>query len=454
MKRHFVTSLRHLLGKNKVSDDTEILEKHSGDAWFASHKPDVVVFAESTRDVSRLLKFASEKKIPVTTRGGGRGYVGGCVPVKGGIVLSLARMNKIKEISLTDSIAVVEPGVITAHLQNAAKKHGLFYPPDPASQETCTIGGNIATNAGGARCLKYGVTRNYVLALEIVMPNGDIVNIGARTVKNKTGFSLAELFIGSEGMLGVVTEATLRLLPHPPTRSALVATFKHASQTAKFVLAIQKTGILPAAFEIADAFTLRSARAFTKNVPPGDAFVLLEVDGQPASVKNEIEILEKIFQQQGALKILRADGEKACEKLWNMRRAFSDSLKATGLKKLNEDIVVPRGKLVNIITWAEKIQKKTKTPIACFGHAGDGNIHVNIMVPFHSNLPMHQRLLDNLFKQVLAWGGAITGEHGIGLAKKHWWPQAASPTLRSLHLKIKKSLDPHNILNPGKFLDK
>jgi glycolate oxidase len=342
---------------------------------------------------------------------------------------------------------------MTVRIRDEAKKHGLFYPPDPASLDSSSIGGNIATNAGGPRCLKYGVTKNYVLGLEVVLPNGDIVHMGGRTLKNKTGFNMVGLFIGSEGMLGVITEATLRLIPHPPARAAMVATFPTAREAARMVSAIQHAGLLPSALEIADAFTLKAARAYTSNVPPGDAFILLEIDGQEACVHHEVELIEKLFKECGALDILRAETEDACKKLWHMRRMFSDSLKATGLKKFNEDIVVPCGKLLDLFDWAEKIQAKTGVSIACFGHAGDGNIHVNIMVPPDSEMDQYRPLLDALFGQVLAWGGAITGEHGIGLAKKRWWPQAASPELRALHQHIKKTIDPLNILNPGKFLD-
>ncbi|MFZ5805799.1 MAG: FAD-binding oxidoreductase [Verrucomicrobiota bacterium] len=450
---NFVDSLRELLGDEKVSTDASVLKAHSSDAWLVSEMPEVVVFAQSSEDVCAVMRLASEKHIPVTTRGSGRGYVGGCVPLKGGIVLSLATMNRIKEISTEDGVIIVEPGVITARVRDEAQKYGLFYPPDPASLDSSSIGGNIATNAGGPRCLKYGVTRNYVLGLAVVLPNGDLVRMGGRTLKNKTGFDVLGLFVGSEGMLGVITEATLRLIPHPPARAAMVATFPTAREAARMVSAIQRAGILPSALEIADAFTLKSARNYVPHVPAGDAFILLEVDGQAACVHHEVELLEKLFKECGALNILRAEDEEACKKLWKMRRMFSDSLKATGLKKFNEDVVVPCGKLLDLFDWAEKTQKTTGAAIACFGHAGDGNIHVNIMVAPDSEIEAYRPLLDSLFGQVLNWGGAITGEHGIGIAKKRWWPKAASVELRTLHQHFKKTIDPLNILNPGKFLD-
>src|SRR5438477_8331169 len=255
-----VEQLRQLMGNNAVADDAETLDEHSGDKWFAQARPDAVVFAESTEQVSKLMKFASRENIAVTARGGGYGYVGSCVPVRAGVALSFARMNRIKDISFEDAVAVVEPGVITADLKRAAREKKLFYPPDPASFEHCTIGGNVATNAGGPRCLKYGVTRNYVVGLEVVLANGEVLRTGGRVHKNKTGFDLIGLFIGSEGMLGVVTEVTLRLLPLPPARATLSAAFATAAQAAEAVHAIFAAGFLPSALEIADHFTLEAAR--------------------------------------------------------------------------------------------------------------------------------------------------------------------------------------------------
>ncbi len=451
--------LRRLLGAKAISVEPAILATHATDRWFASKEPDVVVFAESAEHVSKLLRFANQRGIPVTARGAGVGYVGGCVPSHGGIALSLARMNRIKEINFADGVAVVQPGVITGALQAKAREAGLFYPPDPASLKECSIGGNIATNAGGPRCLKYGVTRSYVLGLEVVLANGEILRTGSRTHKNKTGFDLVGMFVGSEGLLGVVTEATLRLLPLPPARATLSASFKAFSQAAAAVQAVFRAGFLPAALEIADAFTLQSARAHCGNgiVPSGKSHLLLDLDGQPASVKSEARALRSLLEKAGALHLKSAVGEAACERLWELRRKFSESLKATGLTKLNEDIVVPRGRLVDLAKFAEHLRHKHGYPVACFGHAGDGNIHVNIMAAnYHSDRVVRKKVdtaLDELFRQVLAWGGVITGEHGIGLAKEPWWKQATSEVSREVHAAIKGALDPKGILNPGKFVE-
>ena len=452
------SELRKLLGNEIVAGDSETLVAHSGDKWFAAHQPEAVVFARSTSDVSKLFQFASRENVPVTARGGGFGYVGGCVPVRGGIALSLIRMNRIKEINFADAVVVVEPGVFTADLKAAVRAQKLFYPPDPASMKDCTIGGNVATNAGGPRCLKYGVTRNYVIGLEVVLANGDVLRIGGRVHKNKTGFDLIGLFVGSEGMLGVVTEITLRLLPLPPARATLSAAFATAAQAAEAVQAIFAAGFLPSSLEIADRFTLEAARRDVGKmiVPEGNAHLLVDLDGQKESVRSESAAIRDLLEKRKLNTLDIATGEADCERLWALRRQFSNSLRATGLTKLNEDVVVPRSRLVDLMEFAELLQAKHGFPIACFGHAGDGNIHVNIMADrYNRDAAVRERVeraLDDLFAQVLAWGGVITGEHGIGLAKKRWWPDATSDVARNLHRQLKQILDPNDILNPGKFV--
>src|SRR5438477_244734 len=451
--------LRQLLSSDAIADDPETLAAHSGDKWFATEAPEVVVFARSTSDISKLLKFASQKKIAVTARGAGFGYVGGCVPAKKGIALSLMQMNRIKEINFADAIAIVEPGVITAELKGAARAQKLFYPPDPASMKDCSIGGNIATNAGGPRCLKYGVTRNYVTGLEVVLANGDVLQTGGRVHKNKTGFDLIGLFVGSEGMLGIVTEITVKLLPLPPARATLSASFHRLSEAATMVQQIFAGGFLPSSLEIADKFTLEAARqdSGAAHVPSGNAHLLVDLDGQDQAVGAEMQKMRDLIQSRKPTGLEVATNETDCEKLWALRRQFSNSLRATGLTKLNEDIVVPRSRLVDLIAFAEALSERSGFPIACFGHAGDGNIHVNLMADrYNREAAVREKVrgvLDELFAQVLAWGGVITGEHGIGLAKKRWWPEASSEVARGLHQTLKRALDLNNILNPGKFLD-
>jgi glycolate oxidase len=453
----WVADLQALLGAGRVANDKSTRRTHGGDKWFAAHDPDVVVFPDSTEEVSRALRFATEHQIPVTARGAGYGYVGGCVPIHGGISLSLQRMNRIKEISFADAVAIVEPGVITGELQAAVRAQKLFYPPDPASLHHCSIGGNVATNAGGPRCLKYGVTRHYVIGLEVVLANGDVLRTGGRVHKNKTGFDLIGLFVGSEGLLGIVTEVTLRLLPLPPARATLSASFPTMAEAAATVQAIFVEGFLPAALEIADQFTLEAARAEHGRgvIPEGNAHLLIDLDGQEESVRGELAALDQLISSRRPNSLTTATTEEGSEKLWELRREFSNSLRATGLTKLNQDIVVPRSRLVELVNFADQLQARHGFPVATFGHAGDGNIHVNLMAADYQNPTVHakvERALDELFAQVLAWGGVITGEHGIGLAKKRWWPEATSEVARDLHVRLKRALDPNGLLNPGKFV--
>lgn len=465
MKKPITDSLkRDLLSlvsdQTSIIDDLEARQELGRDFWFAAAVPDIAVAPTSAQEVAAVLAYANKNAIPVTTRGAGYGYVGGSVPVEGGILLSTARLNQLREISTADFVAVVEPAVITGELQAAAREHGLFYPPDPASLDHCSIGGNIATNAGGPRCLKYGVTRNYVLGLGVALADGSLVRIGGRTHKNKTGFDLLGMFVGSEGLLGVVTEATLRLLPLPPARAMLSAGFTTMEEAATAIQKVFFSGYLPSAVEVADHFTLEAARHYlpknlTTAIPPGQAHLLVEIDGQSESVHHEIHALKKLLEKAKATRVDEATSSEACDNMWALRRAFSQSLKATGLIKLNEDIVVPRGRLVDLFHFAEKLQQESGFSIACFGHAGDGNIHTNIMISEEQQKKEEEKVysvLDQLFTQVLAWNGSITGEHGIGIAKLPWWKQATSPELRDLHTRVKLALDPHKILNPGKFV--
>ncbi|SHI49642.1 glycolate oxidase [Rubritalea squalenifaciens DSM 18772] len=450
--------LSALLPDGQVSVAEQDLEVHSIDKWHASAPPQVVVFARSTEDVEKVMKYANEHEVPVYTRGAGVGYVGGCVPVQGGIALSVAKMDEILEINTGDGVAVVQPGVITGHVQAAAREKGWYYPPDPASLKECSIGGNIATNAGGPRCLKYGVTKQYILGVTVVTATGEVLKLGGRCHKNKTGFDLTTLMCGSEGMLGVVTEAILRIIPHPETRGMLGASFVDFSAAAAAVQAILDSGVLPSALEITDAFTLAAARDYLGEdaLPPGDAYLMVEIDGKVDSVQKELASLQAFLKELGALRINEAPDEAACEEIWQLRRDFSYSLKHTGLTKLNEDVVVPRSKLVDLVNYARKLQEDTGIDVACFGHAGDGNIHTNLMVKDYSDPETKEKAdnaLDLLFNWVLDHGGAITGEHGVGLAKKRWIGKALGGPVMDAHCAIKAALDPKGILNPGKFLD-
>ena len=453
----WIDALKAELG-SCICTDAETLCAHAGDKWHASALPQAVALPASAEQVAQVLRFAGRHGVAVTPRGAGVGYVGGCVPVRGGIVLSTARMNRILEVNPADGVAVVEPGVLTADLQAACAELGWFYPPDPASRKESSIGGNIATNAGGPRCLKYGVTRAYVLGLQVALADGRLLRCGGRTHKNKQGFDLVGLFCGSEGMLGIITEATLRIIPAPPARAALSACFPRFALAAEAVQRVLQAGHLPCALEITDAFTLAAARRRlgTDALPEGaKGHLILEIDGQADAVRSELAALADLLREVGAVSLSPALSEEEVEGIWQLRRGFSESLKATGLTKLNEDIVIPRSRLVELVEFCEQMQRESGIPVACFGHSGDGNIHTNIMVLKDAQGQDMRAPADALVQRLFSWvmehGGSITGEHGIGLAKAPWFPEAIGAVAMDVHRALKAALDPANILNPGKM---
>ena len=455
----WLAGLAAVLDPVRISVAADTCEEFGADRWHASAMPEVVVHALSRDDVVATLKYANENNIPVTTRGAGVGYVGGCVPVKGGILLSVRKMDRIIEVNTADGVAVVEPGVILDDLQESVRERGWYYPPDPASLKECSVGGTIATNAGGPRCVKYGVTRHYILGLEVVLASGEVLETGGRCHKNKTGFDLIGMFVGSEGLLGVVTKATLRLIPHPEARAMLTATFPEFETAAIAVQTILDSGWQPSGLEITDGFTLKAARnrLGPEMLPDGDAHLIVELDGRQDSVLNDLAHLRELIESLGANSVEEARDKESCEAIWKLRREFSYSLRDTGLIKLNEDIVVPRSKLVDLVKFARSLEEQTGIPVACFGHAGDGNIHTNFMVKDYdvdeAAREKADSALDILFKWIVENDGQITGEHGVGLAKKRWFKEAVSPVSSKIHRDLKATLDPNGILNPGKFIE-
>ena len=455
----WLAGLAAVLDPVRISVAADTCEEFGADRWHASAMPEVVVHALSRDDVVATLKYANENNIPVTTRGAGVGYVGGCVPVKGGILLSVRKMDRIIEVNTADGVAVVEPGVILDDLQESVRERGWYYPPDPASLKECSVGGTIATNAGGPRCVKYGVTRHYILGLEVVLASGEVLETGGRCHKNKTGFDLIGMFVGSEGLLGVVTKATLRLIPHPEARAMLTATFPEFETAAIAAQTILDSGWQPSGLEITDGFTLKAARnrLGPEMLPDGDAHLIVELDGRQDSVLNDLAHLRELIESLGANSVEEARDKESCEAIWKLRREFSYSLRDTGLIKLNEDIVVPRSKLVDLVKFARSLEEQTGIPVACFGHAGDGNIHTNFMVKDYdvdeAAREKADSALDILFKWIVENDGQITGEHGVGLAKKRWFKEAVSPVSSKIHRDLKATLDPNGILNPGKFIE-
>ena len=445
-----------VVGSGQVRADAAALEAYGQDALAQGHSPDLVVIPASTQDVAAIAHLCNEHRVPLVVRGAGTGYTGGAVPTRGGLVLSMERLNRILEIDQTNLLAVVEPNVITADLQRAVEQVGLFYPPDPASLEASSIGGNVAECAGGPRAFKYGTTKHYVLALEAVLPTGEIVTTGSKAVKNVVGYDLTQLLVGSEGTLAIITKVTLRLIPKPPARATLLALFADVQAAVDAVTALIQRRVVPAAIELVDADSLSAVRDHLGQevVPPGTGAVLIvEADGTQAAVDDEIDRVADACRAVGAMRVSLAADEDDRDRLWNVRRLLSASLKATGLLKINHDVVVPRGRVPELFDVIRELKKDFDLRIAAFGHAGDGNIHVNLMVDRGdpSQLARAKQAERALFERVVSLEGSISGEHGIGFAKAPYIGIELSPDAIALMKRVKTAFDPNGILNPGKI---
>ncbi len=417
--------------------------------------PDMVVFPENSLQISKLLKLASKKGIYVTPRGAGTGTTGGCVPVKGGIVVCLSKMNKILEINENDLYVRVEPGVFTGKLKKEVLKYGLFYPPDPASSDFCTIGGNLGECAGGPKAVKYGVTRDYVLGLTMVIPTGEIIKTGVKTVKGVVGYDLSRLVVGSEGTLAIITEVTLKLVPAPEAEETMISFFQGMDAAANTVSEIIRRGMIPGVLEFMDESCIRCIRDDAAFAIPEDvkSILIIESYGKKDFIKKEIKEIEQVCFLMGSTGTMMADNEKLKTEIWSIRKSLSSSLFKLGPDKINEDITVPRSRLPDIIAKAEKLKKETGLEMASFGHAGDGNIHFNIMFD-KSDKSMHEKALNcilEIFEYVLELGGTLSGEHGTGISKKKYIHMEIDEDQMSLIKRIKKAFDPAGILNPGKL---
>ncbi|MGH9944955.1 MAG: FAD-binding oxidoreductase, partial [Pyrinomonadaceae bacterium] len=374
-------ALREIVGADHVLVDPDRVEPYAQDAVKEKFPPEAVVLPRNTEEVAAILRLANERRFPVTARGGGVGYTGGAVPVDGGIVVGTDRMNRIREIRPDDLYVVTEPGVTTYALQQAVEEHKLFYPPDPASYKNSFIGGNIAENAGGIRSAKYGVTKHYVLGLEVVTPTGEIIRTGGLTAKNVVGFDLTGLICGSEGMLGIITEATLRLLPLPAATATVRATFRTMTEACACVPRFNRAGVVPVAIEVLDRNAIAAVEtefAFGFG-PEAGALLLVAVDGHPDEVERDSRLVEQVVTDGGGFDVIRSHGREEEERLWDVRRALSPAIKKFGTMKFNEDVVVPRSRVPELIEQVEEIGRRHETFVVNFGHAGDGNIHVNFM---------------------------------------------------------------------------
>ena len=451
----FVEALHVALGERGVFDDPTTLDAHAADALGRGHAPDLVVRPVDTAQVSAVARLCHQYRVPLVVRGAGTGYTGGAVPVRGGVVLSVERLNRILDIDEVNLTVVVEPAVITGDLQRAVEARGLFYPPDPASLESSSIGGNVAECAGGPRAFKYGTTKRYVLALEAVLPTGEIIHTGSKAVKNVVGYDLTQLLVGSEGTLAIVTRITLRLLPKPPARDTVSAAFRDIRAAVDGVTALVRLSVIPAAVELIDGDSLRAVEAYVgRPVAPGAAALLIvEADGIPAAVREEMDRASAALEDAGAMSMTRAAGDEERAALWDVRRQLSLALRATGLIKINHDVVVPRGRVPELFEEVERLKAAHDLRIACFGHAGDGNIHVNLMLePGDAAAMARAKLAEReLFTRVVALEGSISGEHGIGFAKAPYLSIELSADEIALMRRVKQAFDPAGILNPGKI---
>ncbi|MBI5117427.1 FAD-binding protein [Candidatus Poribacteria bacterium] len=458
MNTSIINQLREILGNENLFDSIEKRIAYVSDASrLTGSIPDAVARPTTTDQVSRILRAANSARTPVYSRGAGSGLTGGAVPVRGGIVLDLELMNKILAIDVDNMTALVQPGVVTADLQQRVQRLGLFYPPDPASSDFCTIGGNVAENSGGLRGAKYGSTREYVMALEVVLADGEIIRIGSGAPKSVTGYDLVRLFVGSEGTLGVFTEILLRLIPLPEHVETVLANFPKAAQAAAAVCAMFANRITPRAAELMDEGAVECVRRYKASsaLPASGVFCLFEVDGpRPATIGDADRVVE-ICKSNGATLVKKAANDQEREHYWQLRRAISPALYTLGRVKLNEDICVPRTRLAEMLDKTQEIGRRCLLRIVNFGHIGDGSIHVNVMLERDDEELSRkaEQAVAEIFAAAVSMGGTLSSEHGIGLTKARFLGIELPEKEFSLMARIKNLLDPNGILNPGKFLD-
>jgi glycolate oxidase len=454
---NFLSELRRIVGAQNVLTENEDLIPYSFDGTAAMKQmPGCVVFPASTQQVSDFLKLANATKTPVVTRGSGTGLSGGSLPVENCAVLCLVKMDQILEVDRANLTLLAESGATTQKLFDTANNVGLFYPPDPGSMKISTIGGNVAENSGGLRGLKYGVTRNYVMGLEVVLPDGEILWTGNKCVKDVAGYSLRDLFIGSEGTLGVITKVLLKLIPKPAAKKTLVATFAQMDTAAQTVSDIIAAQIIPCTLEFLDRMTIHCVEDFAKIGLPLDceALLLMETDGHPAAVADEAAKIEEIARKNGAREIRVARDDAEATKLATARRSAFSALARIAPTTILEDVTVPRSELAKMVRFVESVAKKYQLRIGTFGHMGDGNLHPTFLTDERNADEMHrvEEAFKEIFDEAIRLGGTITGEHGIGVAKKKFLPKFAGDAQMRVMRELRRALDPNEILNPGKVL--
>ncbi len=450
-------AFQKIVGKENIFDDKAHMLAYSYDATREHYEPDAVIFPRNEDDVSEILRYCNENKIIITPRGAGSGFTGGALPKNGGIILGFEKhMNKLLEIDKENMLAIVQPGIINMDLQKAVEKEGLFYPPDPASELYSTIGGNVSENAGGMRAAKYGITKDYVMALRAVRANGDIIRAGKKTIKDVAGYNTAGILVASEGTLAVITEITLKLLPKPKFASSYMAIFKSVEDAMNAVFKSLASGANPVAMEFIDSLSVKAIKEKLGVALPDDAGALLigDVDGNvPEEIEFQLNTLKNSFDENGCVDFEVATKAEDRAKLWYARRNVSQCVTVYGSKKLNEDISVPRSMLPKALKEIYKIGEKYGFSVPCFGHAGDGNIHVNVMVDGSDEKQLHDghEAIKEIFELVVNMGGTLSGEHGIGISKAPFMDIAFTKEERRLFSDIKKAFDPNNILNPNKM---
>lgn len=449
------SKLQNIVGKTNCTRNREDLACYAYDATARTYMPDAVLFPQNAQEISAVVNLANKDGFFVIPRGAGSGMTGGSLAVRGGVVLVMARMNRILKIDKDNLIAHVEPGVVTGRFHKAVEKEGLFYPPDPSSSEFSTLGGNVAECAGGPSAVKYGVTRDYVLGLEAVLPTGEIISTGVQTAKGVVGYDLTRLLVGSEGTLGIITRMTLRLLPQPEVVRVMTAVFDKIALAAETVSAIIRSGTIPRAIEFMDNASIRCVAGHLKIALPveAEALLLIEEDGKPDEVDLAIEQIKALCLSQGAKRVEIAGTKAEAENLWRARKAISPALFQYGPDKINEDIVVPRSKIPDMVKKISALRAETGLTMVSFGHAGDGNIHFNIMLDKknEAQLKKAEGAVEALFDYTLQLGGTISGEHGIGITKAPYLAKEIGNDAMNLMKKIKKLFDPNGILNPGKI---
>ena len=454
MHEKSISALREIYGQ-RLRTSLEDRISYSYDATRKEFLPDAVAFPITAEEVRRTVLLANERRFPVVPRGAGSGFSGGSLPVRGGVVLSTERMDRILSIDTENLVAVVEPGVVTGSLKEEVKKKGLFYPPDPASMKFCTIGGNLAECAGGMCAVKYGVTRDYVLGLEAVLGTGELVRTGVYTVKGVVGYDLTRMLVGSEGTLGIITRATLRLIPLPETAATLLAFFRACEEGARAVAGMVEERIVPCAMELMDRTSVDCVREMAGLPVPGEAgcALLIEVDGPRSSVERDADRVEAACCRFGAIEVRRAADAAGRDELWELRRSISPSILKVNPVKINEDIVVPRSRLAEMFTFLSGVASRRNLKIVNFGHAGDGNIHVNILISGRDEDERHraEAAVEEVFRKTVELGGTISGEHGIGIAKAPYLEMEVGPLGVSVMKRLKDCFDPNGILNPGKI---